>query len=108
LSTYGEREEYAVDADVEFSETGKSTVPKCVVCGAVSKRSGSTVKINSSSYGFITINDKTYHRDVYVLPSGKVVEREYGHTFTEDQAERVLKETPTQLLSGRVHLDWQV
>jgi len=37
LSTYGEREEYAVDADVEFNETGKSTVLKCVVCGAVSK-----------------------------------------------------------------------
>jgi hypothetical protein len=37
LSTYGEREEYAVNADVEFNKTGKSTVLKCVVCGAISK-----------------------------------------------------------------------
>jgi hypothetical protein len=51
-------------------------------------------KINSSSYGSITIDDKTYHHDIYVLPSGKVVEREYGHTFTKDQVEYLLKEKP--------------
>jgi hypothetical protein len=64
-------------------------------------------KINSSSYGFTTRDDKTYRHDVYVLPSGKVAEREYGHTFTKDQVEYVLKETLTQLLSERAHPDWQ-
>lgn len=37
LSTYGERGEYAVDANVEFNETRKSTILKCDVLGAVSK-----------------------------------------------------------------------
>jgi hypothetical protein len=37
LSTYGEREEYAVNVDFEFNETGKSTVLKCAVCGAILK-----------------------------------------------------------------------
>lgn len=59
------------------------------------------VKINSSSYGFITINDKTYHHDVYVLPSGKVEEREYGHTFTKDQVGHVLKENPDVVVIGK-------
>ena len=58
-------------------------------------------KINSSSYGFITIDDKAYHHDVYVLPSGKVVEREYGHTFTKDQVEYVLKENPDTVVVGK-------
>jgi hypothetical protein len=58
-------------------------------------------KINSSSYGFITIDDKTYYHDVYVLPSGKVVEREYGHSFTKDQVEYVLKENPDTVVIGK-------
>jgi hypothetical protein len=58
-------------------------------------------KINSSSYGSITINNKTYHHDIYVLPSGKVVEREYGHTFTKDQVEYVLKENPEVVFIGK-------
>lgn len=59
------------------------------------------IKINSSSYGSITINNKTYHHDIYVLPSGKVVEREYGHTFTKDQVECVLKENPDVVVIGK-------
>lgn len=58
-------------------------------------------KINSSSYGHITIDDKTYRHDVYVLPSGKVVEREYGHTFTKDQVEYALKEKPDIVVIGK-------
>lgn len=58
-------------------------------------------KINSSSYGFITIDGKTYHHDVYVLPSGRVEEREYGHTFTKGQVEHVLKENPDVVVIGK-------
>lgn len=58
-------------------------------------------KINSSSYGSITIDGKTYHHDVYVLPSGRVEEREYGHTFTKDQVEHVLKEIPQVVVIGK-------
>lgn len=58
-------------------------------------------KINSSSYGFVTVDDKTFHHDVYVLPSGKVVEREYGHTFTRDQVEYVLRENPDSVVIGK-------
>lgn len=61
----------------------------------------SIAKINSSSYGSITIDNKTYHHDIYVLPSGKVGEREYGHTFTKDQVEYVLKENPDVVVIGK-------
>lgn len=37
LSRYGERGEYAVDADVEFDEARKATVLKCDVHGAITK-----------------------------------------------------------------------
>lgn len=34
------------------------------------------VKIDSSTYGSVTIDGVKYDHDVYVLPSGKVEERE--------------------------------
>jgi hypothetical protein len=49
------------------------------------------VKINSSRYGSITIEGMKYNHDVYILPSGQVEERKYGHTFTRDQVEHMLK-----------------
>jgi len=45
-------------------------------------------KIDSSAYGWIKIDGVTYNHDVYILPSGKVEEREYGHTFTKEQVEQ--------------------
>lgn len=50
------------------------------------------VKMNSSTYEPVTIDGVKHGHDVYVLPSGKVEEREYGRTFTKDQAKYVLKE----------------
>lgn len=41
LSTYGERDEHAVDASVEFNEAKKSTILKCDVRDAVSKSGNS-------------------------------------------------------------------
>ena len=58
-------------------------------------------KINSSAFGSITIDGKTYGHDVYVLPSGKVEERAYGHTFTKEQVERVLREKPDVVIIGK-------
>ena len=39
-------------------------------------------KINSSRFGSITVDNVTYNHDVYILPSGKVEKREYGHNAT--------------------------
>lgn len=58
-------------------------------------------KINSSTYGSITIDNVTYNHDVYIFPSGKVEQREYGHTFTKEQAEHVLKENPEAVVIGK-------
>lgn len=58
-------------------------------------------KINSSSFGSITIDGKRYEHDVYILPSGKVEEREHGHTFSKDQVEYVLKENPEAVIIGK-------
>lgn len=58
-------------------------------------------KINSSTYGSITIDGVTYSHDVFILPSGKVEEREYGHAFTKEQIERVLKENPEVIVIGK-------
>lgn len=57
--------------------------------------------IDSSAFGSITIDGKVYNHDVYVLPSGKVEERGYGHTFTKDQVERVLRENPDVVIIGK-------
>ena len=58
-------------------------------------------EINSSTFGSITINDVTHRHDVYILPSGKVEERPYGHTFTKEQVEHVLKENPDVVITGK-------
>jgi hypothetical protein len=58
-------------------------------------------KINSSSFGSITIDGKTYNHDVYIFPSGKVEQREYGHTFTKEQVEHILKESPEVVVIGK-------
>ncbi len=59
------------------------------------------VKIDSSKYGSITIDGKVYRHYVYIIPSGKVEEREYGHTFTKEQVEHVLKERPEVVVIGK-------
>jgi len=58
-------------------------------------------EINSSKYGSITINDIVYKHDVYILPPGRVEEREYGHTFTKEQVEHMLKEKPEVVVIGK-------
>ena len=58
-------------------------------------------KISSSRFGSITIDNVTYDHDVYVLPSGKVEQRGYGHSFTRDQVEYVLKENPNIIVIGK-------
>ncbi|MCK4588805.1 MAG: hypothetical protein KAT77_00045 [Nanoarchaeota archaeon] len=59
------------------------------------------VKIDSSKYGSITLDRKVYEHDVYILPSGQVEEREYGHTFTKEQVEHLLKEKPEIIVIGK-------
>ena len=59
------------------------------------------VKITSSTYGSITIDNVTYNHDVYIFASGKVEQRKYGHTFTKDQVDNVLKENPDIVLTGK-------
>jgi len=58
-------------------------------------------RLNSSRFGSITIDDVTYNHDVYILPSGEVEERKYGHTFTREQADHVLKENPDTVVIGK-------
>jgi hypothetical protein len=58
-------------------------------------------KINAYSFGSITVDYVTYRHDVYILPSGKVEERPYGHTFTKEQVEHVLKENPDVVITGK-------
>jgi len=59
------------------------------------------VKISSSAFGSITIDGATYSHDVYILPSGKVEQRDYGHSITRDQVEHVLKESPDTVVIGK-------
>ncbi len=58
-------------------------------------------KIDSSNFGSITIDGKTYNHDVYILSSGKVEEREHGHIFSKDQIEHILKENPEVVIVGK-------
>ncbi len=58
-------------------------------------------KIDSSTFGSITIDGKRYEYDVYIFPSGKVEEREHGHTFTEEEVEHILKENPEVVIIGK-------
>ena len=59
------------------------------------------VRIDSSRYGSITIEGVKYNHDVYILPSGQVEERKYGHTFTRDQVKHVLKGNPDVVFIGK-------
>jgi hypothetical protein len=59
------------------------------------------VRINSSRYGSITIEGVRYNHDVYILPSDQVEDRKYGHTFTRDQVEHVLKGNPEVVFIGK-------
>jgi Uncharacterized conserved protein len=58
-------------------------------------------KINSFTYGSIVIDNVEYGHDVYILPSGKVEERPYGHTFTKDQINYISKEKPDAVFVGK-------
>lgn len=58
-------------------------------------------KIDSSSFGSITIDGKTYDHDVYILPPGKVEERRGNHIISKDQVEYVLKENPEVVVIGK-------
>ncbi len=42
-----------------------------------------------------------YNHDVYILPSGQVEGRKYGHTFTRGRVEHVLKGTPGVVFIGK-------
>jgi hypothetical protein len=57
--------------------------------------------INSSSFGSITVDNVNYSHDIYILPSGKVEKREYGHTFSKEQVEHLLKENPEIIVIGK-------
>lgn len=59
------------------------------------------VEIDSSKYGFIIIDGKTFRHDVFIFPSGKVEERDYGHTFSKNQVEHVLNENPDVIVIGK-------
>ena len=59
------------------------------------------IKINSSNFGSITVDNVTYKHDVYIFPSGKVEKGVYGHTFTKEQVEHVLKEEPDVVFIGK-------
>lgn len=59
------------------------------------------MRINSSTYGSITIDNIKYKHDVYILASGKVEEREYGHTFTKEQVMYILKDNPEIVFIGK-------
>lgn len=41
-----------------------------------------------------------YDHDIYMLPSGQIEEGKYGHTFTRDQVEHVLRGNPEAVFIG--------
>jgi hypothetical protein len=58
-------------------------------------------KINSYTFGSITVDDVMYKHDIYIFLSGKVEQRPYGHTFTKEQVEHVLKGNPDVVITGK-------
>ena len=57
-------------------------------------------RINSYDFGSITIDGVAYLHDVYILPPSGVEHREGVHSFTLEQAERVLVTNPEVLIIG--------
>jgi len=78
-----------------------SPIPSPTAMNMSGPGKGNMTKIDSSAYGFIEIDSYRYNHDVYIFPSGKVEEREYGHTFTKEQVEHVLKENPEVVVIGK-------
>jgi hypothetical protein len=57
--------------------------------------------IDTSAFGSVTIDEKKYDSDVYVLVSGKVEEREKSHTISKKEIEYILKDSPEMIVIGR-------
>ena len=59
--------------------------------------------INSTSFGKITIDDKTYNEDVKILPLGKVLKRwgpKGSHVICPEEFDEILKEKPSAIVVG--------
>ena len=60
-------------------------------------------KINSISFGSITIDDKTYEYDIKILSSGKVIKRIWpksDHLICLEEFSEILKEKPKTIIIG--------
>jgi len=60
------------------------------------------VKINSTEFGYVTIDDKTYNSDIFVYWNGKIesAERDTRHLLTLKQTKKILDEKLETLLIG--------
>ena len=61
------------------------------------------IHINSTSFGSITIDNKTYSQDVKILPSGKILERwgpRGSHAICLEEFAEIIKEKPEVIVIG--------
>ncbi len=58
-------------------------------------------EITSSGYGYIEINNKRNEHDVYILVSGSVEKRDYGHDIKKEEVERILEGRPEVIFIGK-------
>jgi len=99
-------------------EDGRIQRDVCCVLGAWGPEREATMKIESTTFGTITIDGKTYEHDVIVRLSGAVVKRKkklskkrYGtsHVLSEDEAKFLFEEGCDEIVigagqMGNVHL----
>jgi hypothetical protein len=63
------------------------------------------VKIDSTEFGYVTIDGKTYSSDVFVYWNGKIenAEMDVRHLLTLKRARNILEKKPDVLLVGSGH-----
>jgi len=58
------------------------------------------MKIDSTSFGSITIEGKKYEHDVWIDTNGNITERNRNHEFTLEEFNLITKDNPEVLVIG--------
>ena len=58
-------------------------------------------KINTSDYGYVTIDNIQHDNDVYILVDGTVEERPKSHEITKQEIEYIAKDGPEVIVIGK-------
>ena len=58
------------------------------------------MEINSTSFGYVTVNNKTYNQDIWIFVDKTIEQRTKNHIFSTDELELLSKDNPEIIIIG--------